>query len=269
MAIVQCKECGAKVSTKAPTCPQCGARRTVGLAKVLMWAGLVGFVVIVFSVVIAPAAQGLGASLAVSQATSAPGVALSPQPEIAPEVAPEPIQPTPEPNIQTGNTPSDPRAYMEHAAGNATASLWTYTSTVDEMSSKRLPAAQIDSNNSFSFSSPYEGDQKATLGIGKSEAGETVAVFAILQGQILCPVYKGCDILLRFDDEPAKKWGALPAADNNTTIIYLEHPDKLLAKIKTTKVLRIQALYFKEGSPVAEFDVSGFSEEKWLYGTDG
>lgn len=46
MALKKCKECGHQVSTKASTCPSCGAKQTkqagpVGTILVLLFGGLV------------------------------------------------------------------------------------------------------------------------------------------------------------------------------------------------------------------------------------
>lgn len=44
MALIKCKECGAKVSTKAKTCPQCGAKLKKGTSKLIL--GLLGLTIL-------------------------------------------------------------------------------------------------------------------------------------------------------------------------------------------------------------------------------
>ena len=76
MALIQCKECGKQVSSKAEQCPQCGVKlKKKGI-------GLVGFVVIVVS------GMGMVSALLNPRVKSAPPLPQSAETQPAPAAAP-------------------------------------------------------------------------------------------------------------------------------------------------------------------------------------
>ncbi len=60
MALVKCKECSAQISTKADSCPHCGAkvRKGIGCGGLV----LIGFVVVIFMGIIAPSSSSSSSS---------------------------------------------------------------------------------------------------------------------------------------------------------------------------------------------------------------
>lgn len=88
-------------------------------------------------------------------------------------------------------------------------------------------------------------------------------IFRIEKGQILCNSYEGCNVLIRFDDEKPVTYSANPPTDNSSEVIFISNYTKFLNNLRNAKVLRISPTIYKEGSPVFEFNVSGFDIEKY------
>lgn len=142
-------------------------------------------------------------------------------------------------------------------------SAWTYHNKEDEMSGGKTYTASVISSNSVSFSFPYNGLQNGTLLLRNDPKYGKDIIFRIEKGQILCSSYDGCNVLIRFDDEKPVTYSANPPADNSSEVIFISNYTKFLNNLKNAKIVRISPTIYQEGSPVFEFNVSGFDIEKY------
>jgi len=230
MALIKCKECGSEVSSKAETCPKCGARIT---AKPMGCGTLIGVLflgVIIVSVFSSIFSSGSGS------ATSSPATNAS-SPSIPPNVS----------------TP----------VSNPLGSQWLYFHSGDAMSRGTIHQAQITSSNTVNFSPPYSGMQHATLILRTHPRYGKDIIFTIEKGQILCQSYENCTVLVRFDDGPSTEYSAIGAADNSTTTIFIHNYNRFVGKLLKAKMVRISANIYQQGTPVFEFDVGGFDQGKY------
>jgi len=88
-------------------------------------------------------------------------------------------------------------------------------------------------------------------------------IFNIERGQIPCHSFSPCTALVRFDDAPAVSYSAAGPEDNSTETIFINDYSGFVAKMQKVKTVRISVNVFQEGSPVFEFDVSGFDANKY------
>ena len=142
-------------------------------------------------------------------------------------------------------------------------SAWTYHKKEDEMTGGKTYTASVTSSNSVSFSFPYSGLQNGTLALRDDPKYGKDVIFRIEKGQILCSSYEGCNVLIRFDDKKPITYSANPPADNSSEIIFIGNYSKFLNSLKNAKTVRISPTIHQEGSPVFEFNVSGFDIEKY------
>lgn len=142
-------------------------------------------------------------------------------------------------------------------------SAWIYQKQEDKMTGGKTYTASIISSNSVSFSFPYTGLQNGTLLLRNDPKYGKDVIFRIEKGQILCNSYEGCNVLIRFDDEKPVTYSANPPTDNSSEVIFISNYTKFLNNLRNAKVLRISPTIYKEGSPVFEFNVSGFDIEKY------
>jgi len=235
MAMTKCSECGTEISTKADACPKCGAKqvRTSGCAKVV----LAFFVVIAALMVIGQCSRDGSPS---SSNTRPSSTASSSSP---PAMEPK-AEPAPAPEPQTG-------------------SQWHYSRDKDPMGNGTTYWAMVKSSNTVSFDFPYSGPQRGTLTLRTHPRHGKDLILNIERGQFLCPSYDGCTVLVRFDDKKASRYSAASAADNSTETLFIRNYSRFAGEMLKAKQVRISADVYQEGSPVFEFDVSGFDVSKY------
>lgn len=88
-------------------------------------------------------------------------------------------------------------------------------------------------------------------------------IFAIERGQLLCPSYDGCTVLVRFDEQPAVRYSANGPADNSSEMLFLSNYGGFAEKLLKADRVRISAEIYQAGAPVFEFNVSGFDVKKY------
>lgn len=259
MAIVACPECGRGVSDRATSCPQCGHPVTPGPessappklpdppksgndidpkpqsgkdadlnAMVKLFIGVaVAIALILWAVPSDPVTDSTSTA---TTARTAAGALDAPTPSAEP----------PRPGLQ-----------------------WNYLQSADQMSNAVTYQATVTSTNSVDFDFPYQGAQHATLTLRSSPRLGKDIIFQIEKGQILCRSYEDCSVQVRFDEEPAANFSAGGASDNSTEFAFIRNYDRFLAKLVKAKRVRIAVAIYQEGSPVFEFDVSGFDPTKY------
>ena len=141
---------------------------------------------------------------------------------------------------------------------------WSYSSSVDAMSNKPVRYASVRSTNTVNFDFPYSGIQRATLTLRTHPRHGKDAILQIQKGQILCPSYDGCSVLVRFDDGKSRNYKAAGAADNSSETIFINDYHGFVGKMLKSKIARVSIEIYQEGNPVFEFDVSDFSVPKYL-----
>lgn len=165
--------------------------------------------------------------------------------------------------VGRSQTPSEPTKLQESQETANIGKQWNYNASEDKMSGGTTFHASVISSNTVNFGFPYSGEQNATLHLRTAPRYGKDVIFSIEKGQILCHSYEDCTVLVRFDNEKAVTFSAVGAADNSTETIFLRNYDKFVAKMQKAKVVRISTSIYQQGSPIFEFDVSGFKPEKY------
>jgi hypothetical protein len=140
---------------------------------------------------------------------------------------------------------------------------WTYDVSEDKMDGGTTYFANVYSTNAVNFDFPYSGLQNAKLTLRAGYRQAKDVIFSIRKGQILCPSYQDCTVLVRFDDEKPVNYAAAAPADNSSDTIFFRNYEKFLGKLQKAKRVRIAVDIFQEGAPVFEFDVSGFDRQRY------
>ena len=127
--------------------------------------------------------------------------------------------------------------------------------------------ASVDSTNTVNFGFPYNGEQHARLILRTDPQEGKDVMFRIEKGQILCPSYESCWVQVRFDDEKPGNFSATGPADHSSEVVFLNDYSRFLTKMRKAKRVRIAVNIYQQGSPVFEFDVSGFDAGRYQSGT--
>jgi hypothetical protein len=230
MALIKCKECGVEVSSKAETCPNCGARvkaKPMGCGTFIGVVFIGGIIISIFSNIFS-SDTGSGT--------------------LSPATGPS-------------SKPSTPR--VSTPAPKLPGSQWSYSQSDDAMGKGTINSAWVPSSNTVNFDFPYSGTQHATLMLRTHPRHGKDVIFYIEKGQILCHTYENCTVLVRFDDESPLYYTAAGAADNSTETIFIHNYNKFIEKMLTSKQVRISANIYQQGAPAFEFDVSNFDQAKY------
>lgn len=230
MALKPCKECGREISTEAKTCPHCGKQWPTGKPTspfAIGCLGLLGLAVV-------------GSLMSTGGSSSNTSAGSTPSPALASTAS---TDPTP------GSLPSAPPPV---------GSQWSYSHDTDEMSGKVTHSAQVQSDNSVEFGFPYQGSQHGRLLIRRHPRFGHDVIFSIERGQLLCPSYEGCTVLVRFDEDEAQHFDATGAADHSTETLFIQNYDRFVARLRKAKRVRISPQVYQQGNVVFTFDVSGF-----------
>jgi hypothetical protein len=123
--------------------------------------------------------------------------------------------------------------------------------------------AQVASTNTVMFDSPYGGPQHATLTLRTHPRHGKDIMLAIERGQFLCRSYEDCNVLVRFDDQKAVTYSGVGPADSSTETVFIRNYSRFVSNMLNAKRVRISTEVYQEGSPVFEFDISGFDEAKY------
>lgn len=230
MALIKCKECRSEVSSKAETCPKCGARvasKPMGCGTLIGVIFLGGIILSSFLIIFSSGTR----NDATSTTTNSPS---SPASELI--SSPEPVVPY---------------------------SQWLYAHDADPMSKGIRYSALVLSSNTVNFDFPYSGKQHAMLTLRVDPRYGKDVIFSIEKGQILCHSYEDCMVLVRFDDGKASNYTAVGAADNSTETIFIRNYGRFVESMLKAKKVRISTNIYQEGAPIFEFDVSGFDQNKY------
>ncbi len=155
------------------------------------------------------------------------------------------------------------KVVLEKQAIEAAAAPWSYYHNDDPMSKGKTHTATLSSSNTVEFDFPYGGKQHGRLTLRTDPKYGKDVIFRIEKGQILCPSYDNCTVLVRFDDEDASRYTAVGAADNSSETIFIRNYSRFVGKMMKAKRVRISMNIYQQGSPVFDFDVSGFNVEKY------
>jgi hypothetical protein len=140
----------------------------------------------------------------------------------------------------------------------ADTSKWLYPDEVDKMTSKTTYYAENNSTNALELKPPYDGDNDATIWLRK-KVGVTNAYLVIKKGQFMVGI-EGMDIRIRFDDKQPMTFSCSGSSDDDPTTIFINSPAKLIANLKKSKKMIIEATFYNDGNQLMEFDVDGL---KW------
>ncbi|MCY1292229.1 hypothetical protein D9M69_355740 [compost metagenome] len=219
MALVKCKECGNQVSTKANSCPACGA-------KIKKRVGVIGWLFVIFFVL--PFAWSIGTQMSKNdpaKSEGGSGIATAQKPTAAPG---EPVK------------------------------KWIKTELKDAMTDEKTVVASTESKNATQFEFPYQKAGGSRLSLSFRRSGNDFdAYLRIDRGQMQCH-YSACGFSLRIGDGPVQKWTGLPTTTHDRDMMFVRDAKQLETIVKSGKPFRIGIEFFQAGERVFEFDPAGY-----------
>lgn len=138
---------------------------------------------------------------------------------------------------------------------------WVYRTEPSKMAKGDGLFAAITSSNQLTLASPYAGAQRATVTLRYLPEDGHNALIQIERGQFVCG-YPSCPIKIRLDDKPAQIFQGRKPSDYSSTTLFIEPYPRLSQLLAGAKIMRIETPIYQSGSPVLEFDVSGFDPKR-------
>jgi hypothetical protein len=180
--------------------------------------------------------------------------------------------------ISTSGIPRGPEDRQRSAPGETTSTAgmpqavateeqWSYTASEAQMTGGTRYVASVESTNTVNFRFPYDGTQHGRLILRTDPQHGKDVMFRLEKGQILCLSYESCTVQVRFDDEKPSSFSATGPADRSSEVVFLNDYSRFLAKMRKAKRVRIAVNLYQQGSPVFEFDVSGFDAKRYQSGS--
>ncbi len=145
---------------------------------------------------------------------------------------------------------------------------WNYSHSDYAMSKGRVHQAITDSTNTVNFRFPYQGSQHGTLILRTHPKFGKDVILRIEKGQFLVRSYEDSKALVRFDDGDSINFRVVGAKDESMTMAFFLDYQGFVDKMRKAKRVRISIPVYQEGSPVFEFDVSGFEIDAYLEKTN-
>ena len=125
--------------------------------------------------------------------------------------------------------------------------------TEDKMGRGSDEIASVQSSNTISLSSPYDGEQRATLSLRKLSKNGNQFVISIERGQIICPT-DGCGLLVRIDGGEPFNINVSHPKDGSSDMVVGNINVEELRKMKQSSTILVEITIFQNGEKVMEFD---------------
>jgi hypothetical protein len=142
------------------------------------------------------------------------------------------------------------------------ANTWVYNKDRDSVSNKEGKSAFITSSNVFELGLPYQGGTEGMLMLRKHPRYGNDVIFSINTGQLLCTSLKGCEVSIRFDDNPPIKVKAMEPVDYSNTSLFLHGYSSLVKKLKISRKAIVEVTFYQQGNKAFEFNTYGLKWDK-------
>ena len=136
---------------------------------------------------------------------------------------------------------------------------WVYTQDTDKMSPGTDYFAAVAANNALSFKDPSDSDASAILTI-RHLSGKNRLTLTVTKGRFLNTDANGEHVRIKFDNGNPAKYACDPGLDGNQDMLYIHPANNLIARLRNTKRLIIEANFLTDGLQQMTFDVTGL---KW------
>ena len=132
------------------------------------------------------------------------------------------------------------------------------------MGKGRIHQAIAVSTNMVKFEFPYNGLQRGTLLLRTHPKSGKDVILSIERGQFLVRSYEDSKALVRFDDGEPIGYAVVGAEDHSTDMVFFRDYQSFVERMLKAKRVRVSVPIYRQGSPVFEFEVSGFDAEAYL-----
>ena len=154
------------------------------------------------------------------------------------------------------NVPDSTKAITAIKPALVDTHTWIYTQDTDKMSSGTDYFASISAVNQLQLKSPADSSANAILTI-RHLSGKNRLTLTITKGRFLNTDANGEHIRMKFDKGSPAKYACDPGSDGSQDMLYIHPANNLIARLKKTKKLIIEADFLNGGLQQMTFNIAG------------
>lgn len=138
---------------------------------------------------------------------------------------------------------------------------WKYGESVDKMTNAKKYNATCQSTNKIDFEFPYNGGSSFWL-ILSNEENVNYVILKVSKGQFKTSFGSSESCRIKFDNEEPMDLTYNSPKNGSLDYIFFDHSDAFIQKLKTSKKLMIESVFFRTGGKIIEFDTEGLKWDK-------
>lgn len=129
---------------------------------------------------------------------------------------------------------------------------WKYETSTDSLTSKKIYAATLTSENSLDLQFPYEGFNFGKLIVREHPTYGKDVIFRLQKGQIFCTA-NNCKIKIRFDNDNVETFTVNESSEGSANVVFAKYPEWAINKLRSAKKIIIHFPIYQNGSQTFEF----------------
>jgi|GEM_PF-717001 len=148
------------------------------------------------------------------------------------------------------------------ASGKDPAELttWTYENRVEAVDESVTHRASLTSPTRLQFGFPYAGGSTVRLGLRERDNDALVSLH--VSNGVFNKSFQGGSVQIRFDAGPPVTYRYSAAENGSATIIFLDQPDAILRKLKSSRTIVVDLDFYNQGNRQCTFRTAGL---RWPY----
>ena len=150
--------------------------------------------------------------------------------------------------------------FLVSLAGAEDSTTWLYHERQEPMGRGTIKSALVVSTNAVTFQFPYGGPQSAIFQLRTHPTWGKDVLLRLDRAQFLCHTFDdSCRVTVRIDGGKPQTFRAVGPADHSTETLFIRGYDQLLSQLRKAKKLQVEAMFYRDGYHVFEFDVAGLT----------
>ncbi len=133
---------------------------------------------------------------------------------------------------------------------------WSYNASYDQMRQITTVFATLESSSILNFDFPYNGGATPSIQLRKEGNGSSEAMLKIDKGQFMTS-YDGTRIAAKGDNGPVQYFEGDESANGRSDILFIEPASRLIALLKKSAHVTLEAPFYEAGRIQMEFETTG------------
>jgi hypothetical protein len=151
--------------------------------------------------------------------------------------------------------------HLTSHVGADDATKWIYDERQEAMGRGSIKHAMVISTNTVTFEFPY-GPQEAMFQLRTHPTWGKSLMLRLMRGHFLCHTFDdSCHVTVRLDGGKPQTFRAVGPDDHSTDTLFIQGYDQLLPQLRKAKKLQVEAMFYRDGRRVFEFDIAGLTWE--------